>query len=246
MDLRSSRFIPDGSMTLDKERLALLVVDVQPDFLPGGPLAVACGDEIVSPIANLMEAGLFGLIVAVQDWHPPEHVSFASNHPGRRPFERIELYGHEQILWPDHCVQGTLGANLHPGIPWARAAAIIRKATDATIDSYSAFRNNWDRRGNRTPTGLAGYLKNRGAEKIFICGLARDYCVRWTAQDALQEGFRVNVIWDLCRSIEPQHDDMLSSDLSGRGVRIMNAGELRPRSEGDSNPRCHRKGFCLE
>ena len=219
-------------MTLDKERSALLVVDVQPDFLPGGALPVGGGDEIVSPIAELMEAELFELIVAIQDWHPPEHISFASNHPGRRAFERIELYGHEQILWPDHCVQGTAGANLHPGIPWIRAAAIIRKATNAAIDSYSAFRNNWDPRGNRTPTGLAGYLKDRGTEEIFICGLARDYCVKWTAEDALQEGFRVNVIWDLCRSLEPQHDDMLSHELSGRGVEIVEARQdLRHRGK---------------
>ena len=112
-----------------------------------------------------------------------------------------------------------------------RAGAIIRKATNAAIDSYSAFRNNWDPRGNRTPTGLAGYLKDRGTEEIFICGLARDYCVKWTAEDALQEGFRVNVIWDLCRSIEPQRDDMLSHELSGRGVQIINAQQLRHRGK---------------
>jgi len=215
--------------TLDEGRSALLVVDVQSDFLPGGALPVKGGDEIVSPIADLMEAGRFGMIVAAQDWHPPEHVSFASNHPGRRAFERIELYGHEQILWPDHCVQGTAGAELRPGMPWARAVAIIRKATDAAIDSYSALRNNWDSKGNRPPTGLAGYLKNRGAWQIFICGLARDFCVRWTAEDALQEGFQVNVIWDLCRSLEPNRDDLLRRELSAAGVRITTAQELRDR-----------------
>jgi len=214
-----------------KERSALLVVDLQPDFLPGGTLPVGGGDEIVSPIADLMESDLFELIVAIQDWHPPEHISFASNHPGRRAFEKIELYGHEQILWPDHCVQGTAGANLHPGIPWARAAAIIRKAMNASIDSYSAFRNNWDPKGHRPPTGLAGYLKNRGVEEIFICGLARDFCVRWTAEDALQEGFRVNVIWDLCRSIDAPRDDILSRELSGHGVQIITAQELRRRGK---------------
>ena len=203
-----------------KKRSALLLVDLQPDFMPGGALPVTGGNEIVSPIADLMKADRFELIVAVQDWHLPEHVSFASNHRGRKAFEKIELYGHEQILWPDHCVQGTDGANLHPGIPWIRAAAIIKKAMDAAIDSYSAFQNNWDPKDNRTPTGLAGYLKDRGVEEIFICGLARDFCVRWTAEDALQEGFRVNVIWDLCRSLEPQHDDMLSHELSGRGVEM--------------------------
>ena len=111
-------------------RSALLIVDVQTDFLPGGPLPVGGGDQIVAPIADLMTPHLFTMIVATQDWHPPEHISFASNHPGRKPFDKIELYGHEQILWPDHCVQGTAGANLHPAIPWARASAIIRKATD--------------------------------------------------------------------------------------------------------------------
>ncbi|MGA7872415.1 MAG: bifunctional nicotinamidase/pyrazinamidase [Candidatus Binatus sp.] len=216
---------------MDKERSALLVVDVQPDFMPGGALPVGGGDEIVSPVAELMEAELFGLIVAIQDWHPPEHVSFASNHPGRKAFEKIDLYGHEQILWPDHCVQGTPGADLHPGIPWARAAAIVRKATSAAVDSYSALRNNWDPKGNRPSTGLAGYLKDRATEEVFICGLARDFCVRWTAEDALQEGFRVNVIWDLCRSIEPQHDELLRRELAGHGVRIITAQELRHRGK---------------
>jgi len=213
----------------DKERSALLVVDLQSDFLPGGALAVPNGDQIVSPIADLVESELFELIVATQDWHPPEHVSFASNHRGRSAFERIELYGHEQTLWPDHCVRGTSGADLHPAIPWARAAAIIRKAMNPAIDSYSALRNNWDPKGNRPPTGLAGYLKNRGAEDIFICGLARDFCVKWTAQDALEEGFRVNLIWDLCRSIDPRHDDLLRRELCAGGVEIVTAQELRDR-----------------
>jgi nicotinamidase/pyrazinamidase len=211
---------------LDKDRSALLIVDVQNDFLPGGALPVGGGDEIVAPIADLMAANLFEITVATQDWHPPEHISFASNHPGRKPFDKIDLYGHEQILWPDHCVQGTAGANLHPAIPWARASAIIRKATDAPVDSYSALRNNWDPKGNRPPTGLTGYLKNRGAEQIFICGLARDFCVRWTAEDALREGFQVTVIWDLCRSLEPRGDDSLRRELSALGVRIVTVQEL--------------------
>jgi nicotinamidase/pyrazinamidase len=219
------------AITLDRERSALLVVDLQPDFIPGGALPVGGGDEIVSPIADLMVAGLFELIVAAQDWHPRDHVSFASNYRGRNAFERIELYGHEQILWPDHCIQGTAGAELHPGMPWARAAAIIRKATDAAIDSYSALRNNWDAKGNRPPTGLAGYLKNRGVKQIFICGLARDFCVRWTAEDAVQEGFQVNVIWDLCRSLEPERDDLLRHELSANGVRIVTAQELGDRKK---------------
>ena len=199
---------------------------MQTDFLPGGALPVASGDEIVAPIAELMDSDLFGLIVATQDWHPPEHISFASNHPGRNAFDKIELYGHEQILWPDHCVQGTAGANLHPAIPWARASAIIRKATDPAVDSYSALRNNWNPQGNRPPTGLTGYLKNHGAEQIFICGLARDFCVRWTAEDALDEAFAVSVIWDLSRSLDPRGDDQLRRELSASGVRIVTAQQL--------------------
>ena len=124
-------------------------------------------------------------------------------------------------------MQGTAGANLHPAIPSARASAIIRKATDAAVDSYSALRNNWDSKGNRPPTGLTGYLKNRRAEQIFICGLARDFCIRWTAEDALQEGFQVTVIWDLCRSLEPRGDDSLRRELSAIGVNIVTAQELR-------------------
>lgn len=205
----------------------MLVVDVQQDFMPGGALPVGGGDEIVPLVEELMEADLFELIVATQDWHPPGHVSFASSHPGRNPFDKIELYGHEQILWPDHCVQGTAGANLYPRIPWARAGAIIRKATNPAIDSYSAFRNNWDPKGSRPPTGLAGYLKSRAIEGIFVCGLARDFCVRWTAEDALQEGLRVSVIWDLCRSIEPDGDDLLRRELSANGVQIVTAQKLR-------------------
>jgi nicotinamidase/pyrazinamidase len=218
-----------SSTTFDLDRSALLVVDVQSDFLPGGALPVPCGDQILSPIAELM-ADRFELIVATQDWHPPDHVSFASNHPGRRTFEKIELYGHDQTLWPDHCVQGTFGAKLYPRLPWVRAAAIIRKAMNPAIDSYSALRNNWDPKGNRPPTGLAGYLKNRGVENIFVCGLARDFCVRWTAEDALQAGFRVNVIWDLCRSIEPWRDDLLRHELSSNGAQIVTVQELRDRT----------------
>lgn len=221
-------------VAVDKQRSALLVVDIQPDFLPGGTLPVAGGDEIVSPIADLMEARLFEVIVAIQDWHPPDHISFASNHPGRKAFEKIELYGHEQILWPDHCVQKTAGAELYRGMPWARAVAIIRKATNLAVDSYSAFRNNWDPKGNRPPTGLAGFLRDRGAREVFICGLALDFCVKWTAEDALREGFRVNVIRDLCRSIEPSGDEELRRSLLKKGVAIVSAQDLRERKKGAS------------
>jgi nicotinamidase/pyrazinamidase len=205
---------------------ALLVVDMQPDFMPGGALAVHGGDEIVAPIGRVMESGMFEVIVATQDWHPRDHVSFASNHPGRKPFETIELYEHAQTLWPDHCVQGTRGAELHSALPLEQVSAIIRKATDASIDSYSGLRNNWNPAGERPPTGLGGYLKSRGVQDVFVCGLARDYCVAWSAEDAFDTGFRVWVIWDLCRSIDPASDDNLRKGLEGRGIKIVNAEQL--------------------
>jgi nicotinamidase/pyrazinamidase len=200
---------------------ALLVVDVQNDFLPGGALAVPDGDAILSPLRSLMLSGAFELIVATQDWHPQRHISFASSHLGHQPMDTIRLYGHEQTLWPDHCVQDTQGARLHPGLPWNKAAAIIRKATDPTTDSYSALRNNWNPSGRRPPTGLTGYLKNHGVREVSICGLARDFCVRWSAEDAVKDGFRVSVIWDLCRSIDPLSDEQLRRRLKARGVKII-------------------------
>ena len=206
-------------------RRALLVVDVQNDFLAGGALPVPDGDAILAPLRNLMNSGAFELIVATQDWHPPGHISFASSHRGRRPMDTIRLYGHEQTLWPDHCVQGTDGARLHPDLPWDKAAAIIRKATDPTTDSYSALRNNWNPRGKRPPTGLTGYLKNHGVREVVICGLARDFCVRWSAEDTVREGFRTIVIWDLCRSIDPSSDDLLHRRLMARGVKIIDSGD---------------------
>jgi nicotinamidase/pyrazinamidase len=213
-------------MDIHQKRSVLLVVDLQQDFLLHGALAVPGADEILAPIAELMEAELFELIVAAQDWHPPSHISFASSHPHRKPFDKIRLYGHEQILWPDHCVQGTPGADLYPGIPWTRAAAILRKGMNVQADSYSALRSNWDANGNRRPTGLAGYLKDREVEDIFICGLTRDFCIKWTAEDALQEGFRVNVIWDLSRSVDRHRDDSLSGELSAHGATIITLQEL--------------------
>lgn len=211
---------------IDKERAVLLVVDIQPDFFPGGSLPVPGADEILPGLREVMNSGCFELIVAAQDWHPREHISFASNHPGHRPMQTIELYGHPQTLWPVHCVQGTPGAALHPDLPWETATAIIRKATDPATDSYSAFRNNWNSRGNRPPTGLTGYLKDRGVEDVFLCGLARDFCVRWSAEDALQEGFRVFVISELCRSIDPSSDNDVHRDLTRRGAEIISLRSL--------------------
>jgi nicotinamidase/pyrazinamidase len=204
----------------------LLVVDMQNDFLPGGALAVPDGHAILAPLRTLMESGGFQLIVATQDWHPRGHISFASSHPGHQPMDTIHLYHHEQTLWPDHCVQGTEGARLHADLPWNKAAAIIRKATDPEVDSYSALRNNWNPRGRRPPTGLSGYFKNHGVREVFICGLARDYCVRWSAEDAVRDGLRVTVIWDLCRSINPANDERLRHRLTTRGVKIIDSADV--------------------
>ncbi len=205
---------------------ALVLVDIQPDFCPGGSLPVAGGDEIVEPVDALVRRGLFGLYVATQDWHPDGHVSFASQHPGRHPMDVIQLHGHDQVLWPDHCVQGTPGAELHPGIDWSPISAVIRKGGDPGVDSYSGFRNNWDAGGQRPPTGLAGYLRERGVEDVWLCGLARDVCVKWTAEDAVQAGFRTFFLWDLTRSVQPENDALLRRDLEGMGVRVVQSADL--------------------
>jgi nicotinamidase/pyrazinamidase len=174
----------------------LLVVDIQNDFCPGGLLPVPCGDEIV-PIANQL-SNRFAHVVLTQDWHPAGHLSFASSHPGRHPFETIALDYGPQILWPDHCVQGTAGADFHKDLVIPHAEVVIRKGFRPAIDSYSAFREN-DR---KTRTGLAGYLRERGFSRVFIAGLAFDFCVRYSAEDARREGFAAFVIEDACRAID--------------------------------------------
>jgi nicotinamidase/pyrazinamidase len=206
---------------------ALLVVDLQPDFLPGGALAVADSDALVAPIAKLMRSGSFGTIVATQDWHPPRHISFASQHPPHRPFDVITLYGREQVLWPDHCVAGSSGAELAPSLPWAAVRAIVRKGTDPAVDSYSGFRNNFDAHGQRPPTGLAGYLRDCGITAVTICGLARDYCVRWSAEDAAALGFTTTVFWDLTRPVDPASDSAVRHALATCGVRVIDSSALR-------------------
>ena len=210
----------------DEGAMALLVVDLQPDFMPGGPLPVQEGDRLVEPVKSLVLSGRFSLIAATQDWHPREHISFARNHEGKRPFDVIDLYGRPQILWPDHCLQGSAGAALHRNLPLNRIAAIIRKGMDPACDSYSAFRNNWDARGQRVRTGLAGYLRERGVSDIYICGLARDYCVKWSAEDAADAAFRVWILWDLTRPVDSSSDKMLRRDFAERGVRIIDSGQL--------------------
>lgn len=202
---------------------ALILVDVQPDFMPGGPLACERGDDIVPAIDQLLRQHRFGHVVATQDWHPGGHISFASSHPGRVAFEQIELYGQPQTLWPDHCVQGTPGAQLHPDIDWATLDVIIRKGTDATVDSYSGFRENHGSCGARPSTGLAGWLRERGVSDVAVCGLARDVCVLWTALDARALDFSVSLLWDLCRPVTSASDDDTRATLLEHGIAIVDS-----------------------
>lgn len=174
----------------------LLVVDVQNDFCPGGNLAVPRGDEVVPAINAL--AARFAHVVLTQDWHPPGHSSFASSHPGAQPFQTIEAPYGPQILWPDHCVQGTRGAAFRDDLAVTRAELVLRKGYHREIDSYSAFYEN-DR---KTRTGLAGYLRERSLTRVFVAGLAYDFCVRYSAEDAHREGFAIVVIEDACRGID--------------------------------------------
>ncbi len=178
------------------DRDVLLVVDVQNDFCPGGALAVPGGDEIVPVINRVAEK--FRHAVLTQDWHPPDHLSFASAHRGRKPFETVALPYGPQVLWPDHCVRGTSGADFHPHLSISHAALILRKGCDRSIDSYSAFFEN-DR---TTPTGLGGYLRERGCVRVFLAGLALDFCVRFSSEDARRAGFEVLVIEDACRGLD--------------------------------------------
>ena len=175
---------------------ALVVIDVQNDFCPGGALEVPDGDAVVEKINRL--AGKFRVKVFTQDWHPADHASFAANHAGKQPFDTIDLSYGTQVLWPPHCVQGTRGAEFHAGLKTSEADVIVRKGFRAGIDSYSAFFEN-DR---ETPTGLDGYLRSRGVEKIFCAGLATDFCVRYSAADAARLGFEVVLIEDACRAID--------------------------------------------
>jgi nicotinamidase/pyrazinamidase len=213
-------------MRIERSRDALLVVDLQHDFLPGGALAVRDGDAIVEPIAELVPA--FETVVATQDFHPPRHVSFASSHPGRKPFESIVLpNGATQELWPDHCVQGTQGARIHPGLPDRFVTLVLRKGTRRDLDSYSAFRENAGAAGVRPSTGLAAWLEARGIRRLFACGLARDFCVRFSALDAAQAGFETFVVDDLTRAVFPERSGEVDAELSARGVGRVRAAELR-------------------
>ena len=181
---------------IDPSHDVLLVVDVQYDFLPGGALAVPDGDAVIEPINRL--AQLFPHVVLTQDWHPPGHTSFASAHPGKAPFETKDLHYGTQVLWPDHCVQGTPGAEIARELEVSKAQLVVRKGHNPGIDSYSGFVEA-DR---KTATGLAGYCREKGFRRVFCAGLALDFCVAWTAVDAMEAGFEAFVIEDACRAID--------------------------------------------
>jgi nicotinamidase/pyrazinamidase len=199
----------------------LIAGDVQYDFLPGGALAVADGDAVIAPINALAER--FEHVVLVQDWHPPGHTSFASSHPGKRPFETIELAYGTQVLWPDHCIQGTPGARIAEAVRIPRAELVIRKGYKPAIDSYSAFLEA-DR---RTRTGLAGYLRERGIKRVFCTGLATDFCVAWTALDARASGFSAVVIEDACRAIDTGGSLARAwRDMTAAGVERIRAADV--------------------
>ncbi|MBM3837339.1 MAG: bifunctional nicotinamidase/pyrazinamidase [Verrucomicrobia bacterium] len=200
----------------------LILVDIQNDFVPGGALPVPEGAAIVPLVNRLQEH--FDLIVATQDWHPPDHGSFAANHPGRKPGEVVDLHGLPQILWPVHCVQNTRGAEFVPGLNAGRAAKIFVKGTDPRIDSYSGFFDN----GHRKATGLGDYLKQRGASEAYVAGLATDYCVKFTALDAQQLGFKTSLIEDACRGVNLKPEDVARAvaAMKQAGVRIVNSRHI--------------------
>jgi len=195
---------------------ALILVDIQNDFLPGGALAVAGGDEIVSSANRLMED--FGIIVATQDWHPPDHGSFAANHPGKEVFESIDLHGLPQTLWPVHCVRETLGVEFAPGLDVCRITRVFQKGTRPEVDSYSGFHDN----GHRHSTGMADWLREQGVTQLTVCGLATDYCVKFTALDAVSEGFQVTLALAACRGVNLMAGDVDKAveEMRGAGVDI--------------------------
>ena len=201
---------------------ALIVVDIQNDFLPGGALAVKDGDQIISTVNELMHK--FDLVVATQDWHPKDHGSFASNHNGRKAGDEIELYGLNQILWPDHCVQNTQGAEFSEKLEITRFDKVVRKGTDILIDSYSGFFFFV----RKKDTGLNDYLKSHHVEVVFVVGLATDYCVKFTAIDAVELGYRTFIVPDATKAVNLQQGDFERSidELVSKGVRPFDSSEL--------------------
>ena len=206
---------------LSQGRSALIAIDVQPDFMPGGPLACADGNAIVSPLNALLALSLFDYVVATQDWHPSHHVSFASQHEGRQPFDTASLYGHQQTLWPDHCVMNTPGAALHHEVDWQCIDITLRKGTDPSIDAYSAFRHNLNQQGERPSTGLTGWLRDLGVTDVYLCGLARDVCVLWSAQDAADAGFNACLLWPLTRPVSYTTNEATLETLGKAGVTVL-------------------------
>lgn len=197
-------------------RDALIVVDVQNDFCPGGALAVPGGDAVIPVIHRIAPA--FEHILLTQDWHPRGHVSFASSYPGKKPLDVVELGGGEQRLWPDHCVQGTPGAEIHPDLGLERAELILRKGFRKDVDSYSAFFEN----DHQTPTGLAGYCRERGLERMFFAGLAYDFCVGFSALDARACGLEAVVLRDACRAIDVEGSvESMEAEFERAGVRVV-------------------------
>lgn len=199
---------------------ALIIVDIQNDFIPGGNLAVPHGNEII-PLVNALQER-FPLVVATQDWHPGNHKSFASSHPGKEPFEKILLNNLEQVLWPIHCVQGSRGAEFHIDLNMNRVEAIFRKGMDQEIDSYSGFYDN----GYTKSTGLAGYLKERKVKKVYVCGLAADFCVFFTAKDALNEQFESYIIDDATRAINNEGFERAKAEFLSLGGKIVQSDGL--------------------
>lgn len=199
---------------------ALLLIDIQNDFIPGGSLAVPGGNDIIPVINNVQSK--FDLIVATQDWHPVEHKSFVSNHEGKQVFDEIDLNGLNQVLWPDHCVQGSGGAEFSKDVNMNRVEAIFRKGTDSEIDSYSGFYDN----GHRKSTALADYLKGKKITEVYIAGLAGDYCVYYTAKDAIEEGFTTCIIEDAVRAISEDGFKKAKADIESKGGKIIQSSSL--------------------
>lgn len=205
---------------------ALILVDIQNDFMPTGALPVPKGDEVIAAANALL--GRFELIVATQDWHPPRHGSFASEHEGRSPGELIDLNGVPQVLWPDHCVQGSGGAAFAEGLDVGPVTRVFQKGMDPEVDSYSGFFDNGSSDGERHATGLGDWLKERGVEDVFVCGVATDYCVKFTALDAAGLGFRTHLIEDACRGVELNEGNVEGalSELREAGVVVVSSAEV--------------------
>jgi len=198
----------------------LLIIDAQNDFIPNGSLPVPNGDQIIPVINKIQDK--FDLVIGTQDWHPKDHISFASNHDEKSVFDEIEIHGQPQTLWPNHCVQGTAGAAFHPDLKTEKFEAIFRKGTDKTIDSYSAFYDN----GHLKSTGLAGYLKEKGTTQLFLCGLAADICVYFSARDAVKEGFDCFFIEDASKALDKDVFEKLKKEMIAMGIQVVTSTSI--------------------